>query len=599
MNSINQPSNTEARIRLMPEALANQIAAGEVVQRPASVVKELMENALDAGSKRLILQLREAGKNLIQLTDDGSGMSPLDARMAFERHATSKLFSLDDLFRVRTMGFRGEALASIAAVAQVEMRTRLHTQEVGTLVRIEGGRFLAQESCVTPPGTSIAVHNLFFNVPARRNFLKSNPVELRHAHQEFVRLALAHPLIQFEFYHNGHAQHILAPSSAQERISTLLSLPVDYLIPLKSADDFLGIEGWIFSPQSSRSFKNEQYFWVNGRYIRSTYLNHAVARAYESVMQSVEQPTFFIHLTTDPKNIDINIHPNKTEIKFSEESRCYQLVFQAIRQALSQKLNYGATVQAKNLARKDKTSSVFTPHLKSDEGIFVRPVRDVQTSPHWLSRSTSGDQQEKKNATRTWQTPIAGGSATNLHQHVPLFDVQRVQVQQLNSDLVWVYHEHESWLVAYQRIGRLFHQLPEANPDVLNDRQVEVGMLVDHPLIRLNPVDVLAWPHIEPALLNLGVRAVIKDSGHVQILAQPEGTDVLKEIQNRLAEFYAEIPSQTAEEFESKPPPKLMQPKSLVHIWLKLGKPTHDATGLRLALELDSQICSQLFETFF
>lgn len=322
-------------IRLLPDSVANQIAAGEVIQRPASAVKELLENAIDAGATRIRLIVRDAGRTLIQVIDNGSGMSENDARMCFERHATSKISSADDLFALRTKGFRGEAMASIAAIAQVEMQTRLHDREVGLLLRIEGSEVTAQEPCQCPMGSSIAVKNLFFNVPARRNFLKSDGVEMRHITDEFVRVALPHTDIEFTLHHNGDEVFNLRPSNLRQRIVALFGPSFnEKLVPISEETSIASLHGFIGKPEFARKTRGEQFFFVNGRFIRSNYLNHAVSVAYDELVKEKSFPAYFIFLEVDPKAIDINIHPTKTEVKFEDEKSMYAILRSAVRQSL-------------------------------------------------------------------------------------------------------------------------------------------------------------------------------------------------------------------------------------------------------------------------
>jgi DNA mismatch repair protein MutL len=325
----------EQVIRLLPDHIANQIAAGEVVQRPASVVKELMENAIDAGATRVDLLIKDAGKTLVQVIDNGTGMNPQDARMAFERHATSKIRTTEDLFNIRTMGFRGEAMASIAAVAQVHLKTRPHASELGTEVVIEGSDVKRHAAELCSAGTSIAVKNLFFNVPARRNFLKSNPVETRHVMNEFVRVAMAQPELGFSFEHNGHKVYDLKPTTLEGRIVQLFGKDLDgHLLPINELTPYVGIGGYIGTPEVARHKKGEQYFFVNRRFIKSHYLHHAINNAFSSLIPSDAQPYYFIFFEIDPAHVDINIHPTKTEIKFDDERTIYALLHSIIRKGL-------------------------------------------------------------------------------------------------------------------------------------------------------------------------------------------------------------------------------------------------------------------------
>lgn len=322
-------------IQLLPDSIANQIAAGEVVQRPASVVKELLENAVDAGAKSVQLVVRDAGRTLVQVIDDGKGMTETDARMSFERHATSKIRSSDDLFKIKTMGFRGEALASIAAVAQVEMRTRRADDELGTLVRIEGSEVKAQEAVSCLPGTNLLVKNLFFNVPARRNFLKSNSVEMRHIIDEFQRIALANPEVAFSLFHNDQEVFNLPAGKLSRRIVDMFGKAYrEQLASCEEETPYVSVRGYIGKPESARKTRNEQYFFVNNRYIKHNYLHHAVVGAYEGMIPEGHHPFYVLFIDIDPSHIDINIHPTKTEIKFDDERSVYAIVMAAVRKAM-------------------------------------------------------------------------------------------------------------------------------------------------------------------------------------------------------------------------------------------------------------------------
>ena len=322
-------------IQLLPEYLANQIAAGEVVQRPASAVKELLENAVDAGATQVQLIVKDAGKQLVQVVDNGAGMSPTDARMSLERHATSKIRTTDDLFRIRTLGFRGEALASIAAVAQVELRTKQRDQDTGTLLLVEGSQITSQQPTACPDGTSISVKNLFFNVPARRNFLKSNAVEMRHILDEFQHVALANPQITFSLFQNDLEVFNLPAGKLSQRIVSLLGNGYkEQLAACEEVTPFLSVKGFIGKPESAKKSRGDQFFFVNNRFIRSAYLNHAVLTAYEGLLPKDTHPFYVLFLDLDPKAIDINVHPTKTEIKFEDEKTVYAIVRAAVKQSL-------------------------------------------------------------------------------------------------------------------------------------------------------------------------------------------------------------------------------------------------------------------------
>jgi DNA mismatch repair protein MutL len=322
-------------IQLLPDAVANQIAAGEVVQRPASAVKELVENAIDSGADKIQLILKEAGKALIQVIDNGCGMSITDARMCFERHATSKIRKAEDLFAIRTMGFRGEAMASIAAIAQVEMKTRRHEDELGTCICIEGSEVIKQEACATSGGTSIAVKNLFYNTPARRNFLKSNPVELRHIIDEFQRVALAHPQIFFTMHHDGQEVYHLPAAQLKQRIMHLFGNSYNQrLVPVEEDTTIIKLRGFVGKPEFAKRTRGEQFFFVNNRFIRDNYLNHAVMTAFEELLPEDTYPLYVLFIDIDPSKIDINVHPTKTEIKYQDEKAIYAIIRSAVKRSL-------------------------------------------------------------------------------------------------------------------------------------------------------------------------------------------------------------------------------------------------------------------------
>ena len=322
-------------IQLLPDAIANQIAAGEVVQRPASALKELLENAVDAGATLVQVVVKDAGKQLIQVIDNGKGMSATDARMSFERHATSKIRTSQDLFAIRTFGFRGEALASIAAVAQVELKTRQTDAELGTMIQIEGSDVKRQEPIAAPVGTSVAMKNLFFNVPARRNFLKSNPVEMRHIVEEFQRVALSYPEVAFSLFQQDLEVFSLSSGKLSQRIVGLFGKNYQgQLVPCDEETPHLNVKGYIGKPESAKKTRGEQFFFVNNRFIKSTYLHHAVSSAFDGLIANDQHPFYVLFLDIDPAHIDINVHPTKTEIKFEDERTVYAVIRSAVKQAL-------------------------------------------------------------------------------------------------------------------------------------------------------------------------------------------------------------------------------------------------------------------------
>jgi len=361
-------------IRLLPDAVANQIAAGEVVQRPASAVKELLENAVDAGAERIHLLIKNAGKTLIQVIDDGEGMSETDARLSLERHATSKIKKVEDLFSLKTMGFRGEAVPSIAAVAQVEIRTKKASKEIGTQLIVEGSKVISQEAFACPDGTNILVKNLFFNIPARRNFLKSNPVESRHIIDEFMRIALIHPEIAMQFSTDGNEMYNLPKSNFRKRIVNIFGKKYnERLVPVSEHTDIVKITGFIGKAEFARKTRGEQFFFVNHRFIKSPYLNHAVMLAYEELIPKDQFPAYFLQLEINPEKIDINIHPTKTEIKFEEERAIYTIVRTAVREALG-KFNVAPSIDF------DQDNNLTVLPLKANETV---KIPNIQVDPNF------------------------------------------------------------------------------------------------------------------------------------------------------------------------------------------------------------------------
>ncbi|RKT00090.1 DNA mismatch repair endonuclease MutL [Flavobacterium sp. 123] len=391
-------------IQLLPDHVANQIAAGEVVQRPASVVKELLENAVDARATDIKLIIKDAGKSLIQVIDNGLGMSVTDARLCFERHATSKIRQAEDLFSLHTKGFRGEALASIAAIAHIEMKTKQDQEELGTHIIIEGSKFVSQEVAVLPKGTSFAVKNLFFNIPARRNFLKSDIVEYKHVIDEFQRVALAHPKIHFTFYHNGSDMFNLPPSTLRQRIVNIFSGKTnEKLVPVQEETEIVAIQGFVSKPEFAKKNRGEQFFFVNDRFIKSGYLHHAVMAAYDGILKDGAQPSYFLYLTVPPNTIDINIHPTKTEIKFDDEQALYAILRASIKHSLGQ-FNVAPVLDF------DRDANLDTPyHYKDLEG--ETPTIQVNRDFNPFSEEKPSKQfssYKKPEPTASWESLYVG-----------------------------------------------------------------------------------------------------------------------------------------------------------------------------------------------
>lgn len=386
-------------IRLLPDSVANQIAAGEVIQRPASVIKELVENAVDAGAKSIKIILRDGGKNLIQVIDDGCGMSDTDARLAFERHATSKIKQAADLFDLHTMGFRGEALPSIAAVAQIELRTMRRGDQIGTCLQLAASKFESQQPEACPPGTNLAVKNLFFNFPARRKFLKKDSVELSHIVHEFERLALVNPDKEFLLTHNDVTLHQLLPASLKQRIVDLFGKALQkQLIPVATETSLVRINGFVSTPESTRKRNPLQYFFVNGRNMRHPYFQKAVLHCYEELIPADHQPNFFLNFEVNPSTIDVNIHPTKSEIKFENEAPIWQILVAAIKEAMG-KFNVVPSIDF------DQTDAIDLPAFNPSASGEFSAIRDESYNPFAAAPSSLNDKIEPETASPSHHTP--------------------------------------------------------------------------------------------------------------------------------------------------------------------------------------------------
>ncbi len=398
-------------IQLLPDHVANQIAAGEVIQRPSSAVKEMIENSLDAGSTEIKLFVKDAGKTLLQVIDNGCGMSKTDLKMCFERHATSKIKSADDLFNIQSMGFRGEAMASIAAISHVEIKSKLTDQELGSHLIIKGGEIISHEDCATANGTSIKVKNLFYNVPARRNFLKSDQVEMRHIVEEFTRISLANPQIKTQLFHNNNELFHLPISNFRQRIVNIIgNKKNEALVPIEEETTVVKITGFIGKPEAAKKTRGEQYFFVNSRFIKSNYLNHAVSKAFEEVIPHNYFPSYFINLHVNPKLIDINIHPTKTEIKFEDEQTIYAMIRATVKRSLgaynispsldfSQELSFDIDTENKKhktapqpTIKVDSTYNPFQNEIRSQKKSITKSIQKTEETP------TLSEEIESKNA---------------------------------------------------------------------------------------------------------------------------------------------------------------------------------------------------------
>lgn len=409
-------------IQLLPDHVANQIAAGEVVQRPASVVKELLENAIDAGATSIKLLLKDAGKTLIQVIDDGKGMSATDARMCFERHATSKIQKAEDLFNLCTKGFRGEALASIAAIAHVELKTKQENEELGTCLKIEGSKVISQDFISTSQGASIAVKNLFYNIPARRNFLKSDTVETRHIIDEFQRVALAHPNIAFLMHHNNNEVYHLKNGNLRQRIVAVFGSKMnEKLVPINEQTDILTIQGFVAKPEFSKRKRGEQFFFVNDRFIKSSYLNHAVVNAFDGLLEQGSHPSYFLYLTVPASSIDINIHPTKTEIKFDNEKALYAMLRATVKHSLGQ-YNVAPVLDFNRDANLDTS---YHQNKNAVKGTTPKITVDPDFNPFKEDRSYHQPTYKKEQNTQSWESLYTSVAIADDNQQEELFNHQQ------------------------------------------------------------------------------------------------------------------------------------------------------------------------------
>lgn len=473
-------------IQLLPDHVANQIAAGEVVQRPASVVKELLENAVDAKATDIKLIIKDAGKSLIQVIDNGLGMSVTDSRLCFERHATSKIRHAEDLFALHTKGFRGEALASIAAIAHVEMKTKQDQEELGTHIIIEGSKFVSQEPAVLPKGTSFAVKNLFFNIPARRNFLKSETVEMRHIVDEFQRVALAHPNIYFTMYHNGSEHFNLPSSNFRQRIVGIFSGKTnEKLVPVQEETEIITIEGFVGKPEFSKKSKGEQFFFVNNRFIKSPYLHHAIMSAYDGLLKDGSQPTYFLYLSVPPHTIDINIHPTKTEIKFDNETALYAILRSAVKHSLGQ-FNVAPVLDFDRDPNLDtpydyKNTSANYPTIEVDSNF--NPFSDEKPTKS-VAFKTSALPSYKKESQQNWESLYVGlkqdteevNGFYNENEEVTasLFDEKESE-----QTVTKTYQIHKKYIVSPIKSGMIIVDQQRAHQRILYE-QFLTNMTVQH-----------------------------------------------------------------------------------------------------------------------
>jgi DNA mismatch repair protein MutL len=498
-------------IQLLPDNIANQIAAGEVIQRPASAVKELMENAVDAGATEINLIVNDAGKALIQVIDNGKGMSETDARMAFERHATSKIKNIEDLFKIKTMGFRGEALASIAAVAQVELKSKRDEDETGVFIEIENSLVIKQEPIAMQTGTSIAMKNLFFNVPARRNFLKSNAAELRHIVDEFIRVAMSFPEIFFSFSSNGQQVFHLEKGSMKQRIVQILGNSyAAKLVPVQEHTDYMNIYGFVGKPETAKKTRGDQYFFVNNRFIKSAYLNHAVMNAFNEMIAKDSFPMYTLFIDLDPAQLDINVHPTKQEIKFEDEKIVYAFVQSAIKHALAQfsisptlDFELDASIQSLDAVSKPFTeekkssassSSLYNTFTKKNQSHFIESKSELK---HWRDFYEK-DQPQPDNFKPPVEAPALITQNTKPETQNLLQLHNSFVVVQTNRGYYLVHQQNAHERILYERFNLAVEGKPIATQQSLFPATIELhaadAMLLKELLPDMNHLGYLLEP---------------------------------------------------------------------------------------------------------
>lgn len=491
-------------IQLLPDHVANQIAAGEVVQRPASVVKELLENAIDSQATSIKLIIKDAGKALVQVIDNGIGMSQTDARLSFERHATSKIKKAEDLFNLHTKGFRGEALASIAAIAHVDLKTKQENQEIGTFIKIEGSTLVFQENISTPKGTSVAVKNLFYNIPARRNFLKSNSIETQHIISEFQRVALAHPSVSFSFYHNENEIYNLITGNLRQRIVAIFGKKTnEKLVPINEETDVVIINGFVAKPEFSKKKRGEQFFFVNDRFIKNAYLNHAVSSAFESLLSNGYFPTYFLYLTVPTKSIDINIHPTKTEIKFDDEKTLYAILRSTIKHSLGQ-YNVAPVLDF------ERSASFDTPYeFKNKNTQTPRVSVNPDFNPFKSEEQKSINFPFKRETTQKWESLYTGIDIQNIEVEAETINTSLFSDEKSNSK---TYQIHNKYIVSSIKSGIVYINQNLAHQRILYEDFLEnitvkeaASQQLLFPLeISFNKDDIYLIKEIKEDLENIG-----------------------------------------------------------------------------------------------
>jgi len=534
-------------IQLLPDHVANQIAAGEVVQRPASIVKELLENAIDADATKIELIIRDAGKNLIQVVDDGKGMSETDARMAFERHATSKIKGTEDIFKISTKGFRGEALASIAAVSQVELRTKQKETSIGTNIYIEGGIFQFQDPVQTADGSNFLVKNLFYNVPARRKFLKNNNIEFRHVIDEFQRVALAHENLEFSLFHDDEAVFRLRKGSQMQRIVDVFGRKLQpLLIPIKEDIIWCKLHGFVAKPEGAKKARGEQFLFVNGRYFRSPYFNKAVQEAFEGLLQPGYVPSFFLFLELDPEKIDVNIHPQKTEVKFEDE----HLIFALLRSTIKRSLGIYNVSPSLDFDRDPELDEMMNKPIPSKGngggtggGVFKMPeiIVDKDYNP-FLEEKNVVHPEEIQNLTEMYHQNItAEPSKINLFEDED-FDEDLMRL----PNGYWLFNKGDVTLML--DLGRMHRLLVSEGNKSTRKSNTNSHALLFSLEYHMNEIEKTKYNSIKKYLPELGFDMKIAHESVLRIDSLPEGlkeTQAMKFLEN----LFEILDYKTEEEF--------------------------------------------------
>jgi len=520
-------------IHLLPDNIANQIAAGEVIQRPASAVKELLENAVDAGATEIQLLVTDAGKNLIQVIDNGKGMSETDARMAFERHATSKITAIDDLFHIKTMGFRGEALASIAAVAQVEIKTKNAKAQLGTYIEIENSAVVKQEPCAFGTGTSISMKNLFFNVPARRNFLKSNAAEMRHIMDEFIRVAMAFPQVFFSMSSNGQQVFHLESGNLKQRIVQILGNNYNArMVTVKEETDYLNVYGFVGKPETAKKTRGDQYFFVNNRFIKSAYLNHAVNNAFDTLIAKDSFPSYVLFIDLDPSQLDINVHPTKQEIKFEDEKIIYAFVQAAVKHALAQfsiapSLDFTLNAEIQNLEAVNKPFTTENKDSAASSELYRGFTQKNQA--HFIDKN--------KSELKDWQHFFKKSELQDIPQgeDAAKFEFEQPTVNTLglpeNSQFIQM---HNTYIIASMQNGFVVVHQQLAHERILYERysiaahgkQMPAQKSLFPVTLELAPADAVLLQDLLPELAAIGF--IVEPFGNNTFVIQGTPADVLQ-----------------------------------------------------------------------